>query len=295
LGKASPPAAACRDLASWWERDAPSLAFATPAGPASITGWLPGDLLQHLSDTRRARHALVQTPWWVCDLILDGTLLPAAAELRASPLRVIDPCCGTGHFLVRAIGCLWEWYTTGSLAPRSRRGAQPATGGTPLPPGEAAAMILRGLHGCDKDPLTAAVARLRYAVTLAELMHRAGLISGPLRLNRIPQFQVPVVPGDSLLAGTMTAGEYAEIHPGLAAIVNLGRRHDTEPVTPRKALAMHEPITVTSATGVPGTDSAALEHDGEGEGTAAAAEQAGYYRPPGVPAAAPACSWRAGD
>ena len=222
LGKASPPAAACRDLAAWWERDAPSLAFEAATGPASITGWVPGDVLQHLSDSRRSRHALVQTPWWVCDFILDGTLLPAAAELRGAPLRVIDPCCGTGHFLVRAIGCLWEWYTAGTLAPRSGRKIAPAAGGAPLPPAEAAAMILQGLHGCDRDPLTAAVARLRYTVTLGELMHRSGLIPGPLRLDRIPPFQVPVVPGDSLLARKSDAGEYAAIHPGLAAIVNLG-------------------------------------------------------------------------
>lgn len=222
LGKASPSEDACRDLAAWWERTAPSLAFEVASGPASITGWVPGDLLQHLSDSRRSRHALVQTPWWVCDFILDGTLLPAAAELRAAPLRVIDPCCGTGHFLIRAIGCLWEWYTTGTLAPRSGRNIAPAAGGTAVAPAEAAAMILQGLHGCDKDPLTAAVARLRYTVTLGDLMHKSGLIPGPLRLNRIPPFQVPVVPGDSLLARKVTVGEYAAIHPGLAAIVNLG-------------------------------------------------------------------------
>lgn len=222
LGKAAPPEPACRDLAAWWEHDAPSLAFEAASGPASVTGWVAGDLLQHLSDSRRSRHALVQTPWWVCDFILDGTLLPAAAEFRAAPLRVVDPCCGTGHFLVRAIGYLWEWYTSGTLAPRSGRNTPPAAGGTQLPPAEAAAMILRGLHGCDRDPLTAAVARLRYTVVLGDLMHRSGLVPGPLRLDRIPPFQVPVVPGDSLLARRSAAGEYAALHPGLAAIVNLG-------------------------------------------------------------------------
>jgi hypothetical protein len=221
LGTSNPSTAACRDLAAWWERDAPSLAFTTAKGPASVTGWVPGDLLQHLSDSRRARHALVQTPWWVCDFILDQTLLPAAAEFRGGPLRVVDPCCGTGHFLIRAIGYLWEWYTTGSLAPRSKS-AVPVTGGTPVPPGQAAAMILQGLHGCDKDPLTTAAARLRYTITLGDLMHRSGLIPGPLRLDRIPPFQVPVIPGDSLLAGKMTPGEYAVSCPELAAIINLG-------------------------------------------------------------------------
>lgn len=213
--------AACRDLAAWWQNDAPPLAYPASAGPGSLSGWVPGDLLQHLSDSRRARHALVQTPWWVCDFILDKTLLPAVGEFRGTALRVIDPACGTGHFLVRAISCLWEWYTTGALAPRSVS-APPVTGGTPVPPAQAAAMILSGLHGCDKDPLTAAVARLRYTVALGSLMHRAGLINGPLRIDAIPPFQVPVVPGDSLLARKVTPAEYERIHPGLAAIVNLG-------------------------------------------------------------------------
>lgn len=83
-------------------------------------------------------------------------------------------------------------------------------------------MILQGLHGCDKDPLTAAIARLRYTATLGDLMHRSGLIRSPLRLDRIPPFNVPVLPGDSLLARKVTAGEYAAVHPGLADIVNLG-------------------------------------------------------------------------
>jgi hypothetical protein len=198
------PEDACRDLADWWDGDAPSLAYEAAEGPASITGWIPGDLLQHLSDERRAGNALVQTPWWVADFILDQTLIPAAREVGGQPLRAIDPCCGAGHFLVRMISYLWEWYTTGCLAPRQARCA-PAAGGALVQPRQAAAMILQGLHGCDKDPLTAAVARLRYTVALGVLMHQSGLIPGPLRLDRIPPFQVPVVPGDSLLARQVPA------------------------------------------------------------------------------------------
>jgi hypothetical protein len=93
-----------------------------------------------------------------------------------------------------------------------------------VPPAEAARRILTGVHGCDRDPLTTAVARLRYTVTLASLMQRAGLIPGLLRLDRIPQFQVPVIPGDSLLARLegFSAEDYARLHPQLAAITNLG-------------------------------------------------------------------------
>jgi hypothetical protein len=223
LREGTPAEDACRDLAGWWASDAPGLAYQVSAGPGSVTGWIPGDLLQRLSEERRKRYALVQTPWWVCDFILDKTLVPAAAEFAGQTLRAIDPACGTGHFVVRLISYLWEWYTTGHLAPRQARGGAAAEG-TALPPAEAARRILAGVHGCDRDPLTAAAARFRYTVTLASLMHEAGLISGPRRLDRIPQFQVPVIPGDSLLArrDDFSAVDYARLHPKLAAIVNLG-------------------------------------------------------------------------
>ena len=230
LRDGTPPEKACRDLVQWWSSDAPGLAYDVSAGPGSDTAWIPGDLLQKLSDERRKNHALVQTPWWVCDFILDRTLIPAAAEFSGQTLRVIDPACGTGHFLIRAVSYLWEWYTEGQLEPRQATGGA-AAAGTAVPPAEAARRILLGLHGCDRDPMTAAVARFRYTVTLAALMHQAGLIPGPLRLDRIPRFQVPVIPGDSLLARLdgFSAEDYARLHPQLAAIINLGDRQPAQP------------------------------------------------------------------
>lgn len=216
-GAPPPPREAARDLTAWWSDEAPPLAYDADSGPGSLSGWVPGDLLQHLSARRRETRALVQTPWWVCDFIIDRTLLPALGDLRPVPVRAIDPACGTGHFLVRMIGVLWEWYTTGAATPLTRAG-KPVSGGPVLPPEQAAAAILQGLHGTDRDPLTAAVARIRYTVTLGDLMRRSGLTAGPLRLDRIPQFQVPVVPADSLLAGAIPGEEYAALHPDLAAI-----------------------------------------------------------------------------
>jgi hypothetical protein len=223
IREGSPPEDACRDLVAWWDSDAPSLAYDVSDGPGSLSGWIPGDLLQHLSEDRRKRNALVQTPWWVCDFILDETLVPAAGEFTGEPLRLIDPACGTGHFLIRAVSYLWEWYTTGHLTPRQAKSG-PVTGGPLLPPADAVRAIITGVHGCDKDPLTAATARFRCTVAVGDLMRQSGLIGGPLRLDRIPPFQVPVIPGDALLARTSwcSADQYAELHPNLAAIVNLG-------------------------------------------------------------------------
>src|SRR5690606_14639495 len=65
-------AGACSDLIDWWATEAQSLAFPSNGGyPASSTGWLIGDLLGVLSPERRKGNALVQTPHFVADLILD--------------------------------------------------------------------------------------------------------------------------------------------------------------------------------------------------------------------------------
>lgn len=219
LREAAPSQEACQELLDWWAADAPSLAYDTGTGPASVTGWLPGDLLQAMSDSRRKQHALVQTPWWVVDLILDLTLREAAGEFSGQPLRVVDPCCGTGHFLTRAAGQLYQLYTTGDIT-AYLPGAAPVAGRwAAVGPAGAVGRILTGLHGVEIDPLTAAVARLRMLVTVAALLHQAGALPGPLRLDRIPHTIRPaILVGDSLLMGVLPWADYQQIHPRLAAV-----------------------------------------------------------------------------
>ena len=220
LGDGNPSDEVCAALIRWWHDEAPSLSWPDPeTGPTSISGWLAGDLLQALSDERRKGHALAQTPWWVADLIIDRTLVPAAEEFRHEPvLRTVDPAAGTGHFLVRKVSYLWELYTTGSLTPRQGKGGPRVDDYPVLGPVEAARRILAGVHGMEKDPLTTAVARLRMVVYLAHLLHEAGALP-KLRLHTIPRMVRPVVGvGDSLLWGVASPKVYAEVHPLLAEI-----------------------------------------------------------------------------
>ncbi len=73
-----------------------------------------GDLYQDLSEAARKRYALLQTPEFVEEFILDYTLEPALDEfgLEAAPavsrdgdaingpgFRMIDPACGSGQFV----------------------------------------------------------------------------------------------------------------------------------------------------------------------------------------------------
>ena len=111
-----------------------------------------------LSPQRRTRHALVQTPHFVADLILDETLVPAADTFRdEQPLRLIDPAAGTGHFLIRAVDYLWQWYTTGRITTRQITGRRAVTGGTVYPAGPGGPADPGRRRRRRLDPLTAAV------------------------------------------------------------------------------------------------------------------------------------------
>jgi hypothetical protein len=58
-----------------------------------------GDLYQDLSEEARKRYALLQTPEFVEAWILDRTLEPAIREFGHERATMIDPACGSGHFL----------------------------------------------------------------------------------------------------------------------------------------------------------------------------------------------------
>jgi len=190
ITKGAPTEQAARALVDWWTDEAPDLAYPTGKGPASITGWLAGDMLQLVTDERRLANALCQTPWWIADFLLDRTLAPAIGAFPGQLLRVIDPACGTGHLLVWALIGLYHWY-------RSDRPGHPA-----MDPRRAIRRALAGLHGVELDPLTAAVARLRLTVTAGALLAADGALPTPLRLHQIPAGLRPrVAIGNALLAG----------------------------------------------------------------------------------------------
>ncbi|MGH3871958.1 MAG: hypothetical protein ACRDSR_10665 [Pseudonocardiaceae bacterium] len=67
-----------------------------------------GDLYQDLSEKAKKRYALLQTPRFVESFILDRTLTPAIEEFGLDGLRLIDPACGSGHFLLGAFHRLVE-------------------------------------------------------------------------------------------------------------------------------------------------------------------------------------------
>ncbi|NKZ07966.1 BREX-2 system adenine-specific DNA-methyltransferase PglX [Actinomadura latina] len=143
-----------------------------------------GDLYQDLSEHAKKTYALLQTPEFVEEFILDYTLEPAVDEFGLAGLRLIDPTCGSGHFLLGAFHrILGKW-----------RAAEPATDIWEL-----IRRTLLSVHGVDKNPFAANIARFRL---LAAVM-KAGGVS---MLAQAPEFPIIVATGDSLLHGRGAPG-----------------------------------------------------------------------------------------
>ena len=138
-----------------------------------------GDLYQDLSESARKKFALLQTPDFVEEFILDRTLDPAINTFGLKVVRMIDPTCGSGHFLLggfRRLLALWE---------KER---------PDLSDKEQAVKALDGVFGVDINPFAVAIARFR-------LLLAAWRYCEVKRLRSAPDFKVNLAVGDSLLHG----------------------------------------------------------------------------------------------
>jgi hypothetical protein len=138
-----------------------------------------GDLYQDLSEAARKRYALLQTPEFVEEFILDRTLTPAIREFGFRELRMIDPTCGSGHFLLGGFRRLVDEWVRHEPARNTRDIAQRA---------------LDALAGVDLNPFAVAISRFR-------LLLAALKVSGVHLLTEAPDFKLHVAIGDSLLHG----------------------------------------------------------------------------------------------
>ncbi|CAN7211868.1 BREX-2 system adenine-specific DNA-methyltransferase PglX [Massilia sp. LjRoot122] len=139
-----------------------------------------GDLYQDLSEATRKRYALLQTPEFVEEFILDRTLSPAIQEFGFREVRMIDPTCGSGHFLLGGFyRLLAEWQ-------RNEPGRNPV---------DMAQKALDGVAGVDLNPFAVAISRFRLFVAALQA-------SGVRHLANAHDFKISVAIGDSLLHGT---------------------------------------------------------------------------------------------
>lgn len=86
-------------IAFWRHRDADTGTVWSFA-EEKFEGELMGDLYQELDPVVKDRFALCQTPDFVRAFILDRTLTPAIETFGSDEVRLLDPACGSGHFLI---------------------------------------------------------------------------------------------------------------------------------------------------------------------------------------------------
>ena len=138
-----------------------------------------GDIYQDLSEEVRKRYALLQTPDFVEKFILDLTLEPAIEEFGLEEVRLIDPTCGSGHFLLGAFERLFEKRRLYAPGMASKEHARTA---------------LAQVYGVDLNPYAVAIARFRLTLSFLEKaeIHK---------LTNAPRLQLNLVVADSLLYG----------------------------------------------------------------------------------------------
>ncbi|MFN4979516.1 MAG: BREX-2 system adenine-specific DNA-methyltransferase PglX, partial [Pseudanabaena sp.] len=139
-----------------------------------------GDLYQDLSEAVRKQYALLQTPDFVEAFILDRTLEPALEEFGLDGFKMIDPACGSGHFLLGSFTRLCDRLSRANPSQNVRVLVQTA---------------LDSIYGVDINPYAIAIARFR-------LLLAAMRVSGITRLVDAPNFKIHLVCGDSLLYGS---------------------------------------------------------------------------------------------
>lgn len=136
-----------------------------------------GDLYQDLNDGVKKRFALLQTPRFVERFILNRTLDPAIERFGLKEASLIDPTCGSGHFLLGGFERLFDAWLV----------AEPN-----LDVREAARRALGQVFGSDINPYAVAIARLRLTLAFLDKAKYG-------RLRDAPQLEVHVVVADSLL------------------------------------------------------------------------------------------------
>lgn len=136
-----------------------------------------GDLYQDLSEYAKKTFALLQTPVFVEEFILDRTLEPAIAEFGLKDFKMIDPTCGSGHFLLGAFDRLLAHWKDEAPALDLREQVQ---------------LALDAIHGVDLNPFAVAIARFRLTVAALKASSERTLVSAPT-------YRYHLAIGDSLL------------------------------------------------------------------------------------------------
>lgn len=184
IGIISPSSDAVHQLLSFWRRTDDDGNLLWRFNDDELSTRFLGDLYQDLSEYAKKKYALLQTPVFVEEFILEQTLIPALKERPLEGFKVIDPTCGSGHFLLGAFEILVDRWHREAPGMEVRVRVNKA---------------LESVYGVDVNPFATAIAMFRLIVAALKQ-------TGDRSLVNAPAFTLSLASGDSLLHGPDALG-----------------------------------------------------------------------------------------
>jgi hypothetical protein len=129
----------------------------------------------HVEEKPEVRKAggVYYTPTFIVDYIVQNTLSPLLEDKKvgqAAAIRVVDPACGSGSFLIAAYQYLLDWHLEKYLAMKRRpKQIHPVAGGSwRLNLSERKRILLNSIFGVDIDPQAVEVTKLSLLLKIIE-------------------------------------------------------------------------------------------------------------------------------
>ena len=169
-----------------------------------------------LVDKPEVRHAggVYYTPRWIVDYIVRATISPALegkTPRAAANLRILDPACGSGSFLLGALDYLIEWheqYYKDNPSESQDRHYETTDGRRRLTSDAKGEILTRCIYGIDIDPQAVEVTQMSLYLKILEGEDAAVLRDRRLfHATLLPPLTQNIRCGNSLLSPSDVAAE----------------------------------------------------------------------------------------
>ncbi|MBN3037746.1 MAG: N-6 DNA methylase [Candidatus Diapherotrites archaeon] len=145
--------------------------------------------------SHRKEQGIYYTPTYIVDYIVKNTLgelIKKKKPADVDKIRVLDPACGSGSFLIKAFDVLDEYY-----AKNDKDYAQAKLGGDGARITKKIEILKNNIHGVDLDEKAVEIAQLNLLLKMAEKRHL------------LPSLESSIKCGNSLIDDPKVAGDKA--------------------------------------------------------------------------------------
>jgi len=210
----------------------PARPYAFEVVPADILGQVYERFLGkviHLTPGHRARvedkpevkkaGGVYYTPTYIVDYIVNNTvgrLLEGKTPKQAAKLRILDPACGSGSFLLGAYDCLLNWYRDQYVKDgpeKHKKQLYQTPGGWKLAISEKKQILLNNIFGVDIDPQAVEVTKLSLLLKVLEGESEQSVKPRLIKEPALPDLDNNIKCGNSLIAPDFYQNEQMQLLP----------------------------------------------------------------------------------